>query len=116
MPDKVYEMIKKSTQNRGNVLRDEYLESVKKKEEHMNEHKKKYEKVLSYAKSTIKDMNDLKKFGLYFVKNRDEFKTEKDVDKYIKNNFKSDKKDTTKKDIEDLIKNIEKFLINTKII
>ena len=32
------------------------------------------------------------------------------------NILKSNKSKTTKKDIEDLIKNIEKFLINTKII
>jgi phage gpG-like protein len=74
-----------------------------------------------YAKSKLTNIKDVQ--DLFKIIMSGKISTKKDVDKYIKNNFKSDKSDTTKKikeaikdiksdnvkrDIENLIKDVEK--------
>ena len=76
MSNKVYEVVQPICK----VLHNKYLKICKKRKDESAQIK--CDSILIYAKSIIKD--DLLKFKQFYVKNRNEFNTEKEVYEYIK--------------------------------
>jgi hypothetical protein len=109
MSEKEMLKLQKALGPKGNVLRKEYERSVKDKAKRMKLMEDEDERLEKYFNSKIKDEDALESFIVYRIEN-DNINTDKDVDKYIKDNnlLKSNKKDSTKRDIKKLIKEVEK--------
>ena len=107
--------IEASKKNRESLLKT--VEAAKKRKVIADKKRDFQDELMDYNKSLMKNKNESIWKDINGMIIDDELTSKSDIDKYIKDNnlLKSDKTETTK-NIKEAIKNIEIFLINTKII
>jgi hypothetical protein len=109
---KEQQSINKTLSERRDNFIKQYHEKIKKNEEKLKEHVSYTRKLLDYIDN--KDIDSKYKDMLNDAFDDGKIKTESDVDKYIKNNMKSNKSNTVK-NIKDTIKNIKTTKTNKNI-